>query len=696
MDLKMVLKYESDHSLKELKKKCLEIGIAYYGSKRQLAERIFNYSAKQLKIDETSSGESSAKIGAFLTNESVLPTCRSSEGNTGVSHNSHQFCPEGGAEIPDASDDEENDSDGVSNSEDEFYSDPFSDPLLMASHFKSVDPSPTLPPPKQKIWMHRNQVDEKWLRETRVRESRMMISLLSAPSPVDSETFDEHSAASEQFCADRETPATSTVGSIECSADEQYADQTDVSELFGASGTPSVHNSTVPMTGSFVPECWKCSSFASIRCFDCAPGGVFLCPDHDCIENNLALIHATSTFSVSGSYCVRHVPTRQWQRSWCTECNSKLDKCSTIDKTISVALTTFTNGTVQLQVNVLRCGVCDGLSGATAAEFNCVPGSDGAWFEKKLIQNHFNMFKASEFGLTQTARFKAMVLMHEDRQQFAPSSATALHLRNATRLFAACDQDQQFCSIEGEKFVPGITDDCPACAEGIHSLNADACLKNRVLLRNSASASLPLPGNGTFGPFELAPDGTLVDTKMEKFRAAISGESKAKMKIINGSTSSNSKCSDLRAAAGSIGVKHKQFAIKGIYGVVCDHYVLDKKSSRLITTPGERAELIHFVASNYLHASGLKLRPDVFGNAQPHQHIPRFLVTDLTCKHEPYLKEHEPEFLEFSTLALGKLHGIFLLLFFYFLGLLHNRLIFEMFRIHPFVWRRKFSALYAV
>jgi hypothetical protein len=460
---------------------------------------------------------------------------------------------------------------------------------------------------KKSEWRHRCAQKENWLHETYRRESAMNIALSSSPS---------------------------TGGEVDSDSD--------------ASDSPSA-DCHRPRS----PECALCDEIATIRCMDCARGGLFLCSRHDCHVTNLDRIHSTYSFSTLG-YRFRLVSKRNWGHSSCMHCfaSFKLDEEGTMKgaetvKTFGVVVITAENGAVEVDVNTLRCSNCDRCTGQTAAEFDCTPGSDNVWFENSLLRNHFNMFIASSFSLTQSARFRCLVLTESNKMRSKYSSTTALQLSYATRMFATKERDLRVANSTG---ISIINEECPACAQGIHALNVDGCRKTRVLKFNSSSAGPPLPGNGAFGDV-VEIDGKFKDTLLEKFRRDVEETKSAASASVK-----EYKCSNLRAAVDNPGQRAKQFAVHGVYLGVCDHFTADAKTSRLMLTNGEKYELPHSIVAHYLHASNVRRRSAVFGETS-YSSIPNFFISDLACKQWPYIEREEPELSDSTQMALGKLHG---------------------------------------
>lgn len=427
------------------------------------------------------------------------------------------------------------------------------------------------------------------------------------------------------------------------------------------------------------PECFYCGRAALTICHDCSANGRYACQEHFCMTISQSTVHNVSEEDAGGGLKPTIVPVRSWRCENCSFCLASFFRYPPDDtSSYTVSVHTSRSGVVKVCVTAQRCSQCDCISGESASEFGCTPGAKYVWFTNDFMHANRRMYVANGFRVSTYAQFKAKLDADADRGSFNGSSAVYQSFSAASRIFTALLDDLRSLSTRGGN-APPIENlgSCPACANGYHSVNGDACMKLRVASRNAKSAALPLPTHDNFfGPNALTDHGKVLDLTMEAMRNCLkkresspatengySGPQPLPPLLSSGLCSSNFRAAQgeptSSAKSATENKRLKAYAITGVFAATCGHGMAIKPSCRMIDTPGERYEFTQLTIECMYHLCGLVPNPKVFGPVPSGTKTrpPRFLISDLACKMHPRLKKQSPWVLEFTDLALGNVHG---------------------------------------
>ena len=451
--------------------------------------------------------------------------------------------------------------------------------------------------------------------------------------------------------------------------------EANVSRLRESASRCSTMKSSFGSHSSAEPKCFFCEESAITVCHDCTRSGRYACEDHCCMNMSESIIHNVSIKDDGGGLKPRSIPLRTWSSENCFYCSCSFrSKPATTSSSYSVVVHTAYSGVVDIDVRTQCCSECSYVSGEMAGEFNCTPGSDKIWFTDELMDFIRRIYVANGFNISTYAFFKAKVDADAARESFGGTrSASYQAFTAALRVYRVVQNDIRALSLRGGNRPPveGL-EFCPACADGIHSLNFDACMKIVCALFNSESQAPPLKQyDDMLGPFTLV-QRKLLDELMEKFRVCrkerVESLARAGKKGSGGSTpsqdiaggcSSNYRASEA-ASVNSDSTNARKMAISGLFGAVCNHGSVLKETFRMITTGGERLELTQLGLEYIFHLCGLLPNTKVFGPVPAGNTCrpPKFAIYDLTCKLIQRLKNELGWSFEHIQFALGKMHGM--------------------------------------
>jgi hypothetical protein len=126
---------------------------------------------------------------------------------------------------------------------------------------------------------------------------------------------------------------------------------------------------------------------------------------------------------------------------YCTACNTRFGAENSLEIQESAEnrkIITLCGGIVQAWTVPVRCSECDHVSGLTAAEYMCVPGSTSIWFEEDLVKFIVSVQEGTKFRTSQLAECNAVSVLTKLRGSNELSRSECDALVRAIRYLIIC------------------------------------------------------------------------------------------------------------------------------------------------------------------------------------------------------------------------------------------------------------------
>jgi hypothetical protein len=158
-----------------------------------------------------------------------------------------------------------------------------------------------------------------------------------------------------------------------------------------------------------------------MQCRSCGYGFTYYCSDCDTHVHNGGEAHARDELNEIET-CTGNKPrnpsTSIFKVKYCTACNVCLNSNNSSEVSELVygrKIFTLSAGSFSAIVVPLKCVECKHVSGLTAVEYCCVPGSSSIWFEMKLIETALAFQIGSKFSLSQHSLSKSLSYLNSQR-----------------------------------------------------------------------------------------------------------------------------------------------------------------------------------------------------------------------------------------------------------------------------------------